>query len=78
MKLKTLSLLAASAGLALLLTGCNDPYHGPAYASVTIAAPLGHGYQHRPHHRAYPVRPLPPRVVCRGHGCRSMPHHYRR
>lgn len=73
---KTLSLLAASTGLAVMLTGCDDPYHGPAYASVTISAPLGHN---RPHHYDdYAIRPLPPHNVCRGRGCRSMPHHYYR
>ncbi|WP_040848415.1 hypothetical protein [Thiofilum flexile] len=80
MKLKTFAALVAPLGLALFMTGCNDPYHGPAYASVTVATPIyGRGH-HRPYYGYGPryynpryARPLPPRGGCYGKGCRPMP-----
>ena len=76
MKLKTLSTLAATLGLTFILTGCNDPYHSPAYASVTLSTPL-HSRPHYPQHRRAPHWKPAPHYTCRGRGCRTMPPRHR-
>lgn len=75
MKLKTLGILVFLSGVALPLTGCNDPYDGPAYASVTIGTPIG-----RPHYRDHGRhRGWKPRYEdyndCHGRRCRPMRPH---